>query len=353
MEETNETGAAVGWTCAYTPLVVIEAAGFAPYRVLPLGEPPDQAGRVLHENLCPHVKVVLDRGLHGDLPPLAGVVFMTSCDAMRRLADAWQAVRRSDPVHVMELPIQQTEGAIRFVATELRKLAEVLVAWGGREVTADRLRQSAAARDVLVDLVAEVRTKHAAGKLPGGAARLQALYNEAATLALPHAVEAARALLDASAEHDGARGVPIFLFGNVMPDPGALGLLEACGAHVVDDDLCTGSRGLTRTSLPPDSDPFDRLARALMMRPLCARTVDPARPGALAGEVVRRARACGARGVACHVAKFCDPYLARLPGVREALRAEGLPLLVLEGDCTLRSLGQQRTRIEAFTEMLG
>ena len=30
----------------------------------------------------------------------------------------------------------------------------------------------------------------------------------------------------------------------------------------------------------------------------------------------------------------------------------GLPLLVLEGDCTSRSLGQQTTRIEAFVEML-
>ena len=30
----------------------------------------------------------------------------------------------------------------------------------------------------------------------------------------------------------------------------------------------------------------------------------------------------------------------------------GLPVLLLEGDCTLRSIGQHRTRIEAFVEML-
>ena len=64
------------------------------------------------------------------------------------------------------------------------------------------------------------------------------------------------------------------------------------------------------------------------------------------------ARASGARGVVAHVAKFCDPYLGRLPAIREALREAGLPLLVLEGDCTRRSLGQARTRIEAFCEML-
>jgi benzoyl-CoA reductase/2-hydroxyglutaryl-CoA dehydratase subunit BcrC/BadD/HgdB len=58
----------------------------------------------------------------------------------------------------------------------------------------------------------------------------------------------------------------------------------------------------------------------------------------------------GARGVIGYTAKFCDPYIARLPGVRDALKREGIPFLLLEGDCTLRSIGQHRTRIEAFME---
>ena len=44
--------------------------------------------------------------------------------------------------------------------------------------------------------------------------------------------------------------------------------------------------------------------------------------------------------------------LDRLPAVRETLRQAGIPLLLLEGDCSLRSIEQQRTRIEAFIEML-
>ena len=58
------------------------------------------------------------------------------------------------------------------------------------------------------------------------------------------------------------------------------------------------------------------------------------------------------RGTIGYTVKFCDPYLARLPAVREAFRDAGLPLLLLEGDCTMGSIGQQRTRIEAFVEML-
>ena len=43
----------IGFTCAYTPVPLIEAAGFSPYRVFPETKAPDQAGHLLHDNLCP------------------------------------------------------------------------------------------------------------------------------------------------------------------------------------------------------------------------------------------------------------------------------------------------------------
>jgi len=72
----------------------------------------------------------------------------------------------------------------------------------------------------------------------------------------------------------------------------------------------------------------------------------------MADDILTRAQASGARGVIGQTLKFCDPYLDRLPMVRETLRQAGIPLLLLEGDCSLRSIEQQRTRIEAFIEML-
>ncbi len=86
---SSSTRDRIGFSCAYTPLPVIAAAGFVPHRVLPLSASPDQAGRHLHDNICPHVKRLVDRAMDDDLPPMAGMVVVNSCDAMRRLADAW------------------------------------------------------------------------------------------------------------------------------------------------------------------------------------------------------------------------------------------------------------------------
>ena len=94
------------------------------------------------------------------------------------------------------------------------------------------------------------------------------------------------------------------------------------------------------------------MSRSLLTRQPCARTMEADNPGKLADDVLAAARACQARGIIAHTAKFCDPYLNRMPLVRDLLREAGLPFLVLEGDCTMGSIGQQRTRIEAFIEML-
>ena len=72
----------------------------------------------------------------------------------------------------------------------------------------------------------------------------------------------------------------------------------------------------------------------------------------MAGHLLARAQGSNAKGVIGFTVKFCDPYLARIPMIRDTLKEAGLPFLTIEGDCTTGAMGQQQTRIEAFTEML-
>jgi benzoyl-CoA reductase/2-hydroxyglutaryl-CoA dehydratase subunit BcrC/BadD/HgdB len=348
---------ALAYTCAYTPLPLIHAAGLVPHRLLPTEaqEAPDQAGAHLHDNLCPHVKRVLDRALAGALPDnLAGVVLMGSCDAMRRLADAWRAWRPDDRVFLADLPATTGPEAVSFFADELGRLARVLEEWSGQAPTEDRLAASVELYRSLGAAVERRRRRAARGELHGGWAELQRLLNGAVTGPPEPLLDELQGRGE-GAPAARARGTPVYLFGNVMSDPGAFAMLEECGVRVVGDDLCTGSRQLTTLDAGPDPDGgggLSWLARTTLARPPCARTMIDEAEG-LAGRLLARARAAGARGVITHVLKFCDPYLARLPALRDALREAGVPLLVLEGDCTLRSMGQHRTRIEAFVEMLG
>jgi benzoyl-CoA reductase/2-hydroxyglutaryl-CoA dehydratase subunit BcrC/BadD/HgdB len=182
---------------------------------------------------------------------------------------------------------------------------------------------------------------------------MQTFYNEAMMAPFE---KSARSLKQALAKPESkdpqSNGIPVFLFGNVLPDPEAMTFFESCGARIIEDDLCTGSRLFNPLEIDGNKDLVLQISRSLMTRPPCARTFDPARPLKMADDILTRARASGARGVIGQTLKFCDPYLDRLPMVRETLRQAGIPLLLLEGDCNLRSIEQQRTRIEAFIEMM-
>ena len=77
-----------------------------------------------------------------------------------------------------------------------------------------------------------------------------------------------------------------------------------------------------------------------------------ATPVGFAEQVVASVQQSGARGVISHVLKFCDPYLARLPTIRQALRDAGLPMLALERELNVSGEGQLKTRIQAFLEQI-
>ena len=343
----------IGFACAYTALTLIDAAGFIPYRLMPMTESADLAGSILHDNLCPHVKCLLDRAIAGDLPQLAAVVFVNSCDAMRRLSDAWQKARPKDPVVLIDLPATQDERAVSYLAGELSRLASTLFRWSGKTISAEAIKESIKRYNVLSSLLTELRKRCYQGQLQGGSARLQSLSNLASTAAAEYVIARIQAALaEPELPKAETRNVPIFLFGQVLPDPEAFSFLESCGARLVGDDLCTGSRLLAPIDPEGAGDLFHKIAFGLLRKPACARTIDPADPIRIAEDTLKHAVECDARGAIGYTLKFCDLYLTRLPTLRDIFRDRNFPLLLLEGDCTLRSIGQQRTRMEAFIEML-
>jgi benzoyl-CoA reductase/2-hydroxyglutaryl-CoA dehydratase subunit BcrC/BadD/HgdB len=315
-------------------------------------EAPDRTGGILHDNLCPHVKRILDRALDGDLPKLAGMVFMNSCDAMRRLDDAWRTLPGGAPSVLIDLPVAADEPAVAFFAGELKRLAGTLEAWGGAPLTPAQIRRGIEEYNALSKLLTALADRVKKGTLKDGPARQQEAFNRAATSPLAETAAFVRELLTEPAAGRDPDSVPFYLFGNVLPDPEAFRFFADCGARIAASDLCSGTRLFQPVAIGAGEDPCLPLSRAILGQKPCARTFDPARPVRIAEDILDDARKAGARGVICHTVKFCDPYLARLAAVRMKLQEEGIPFLILEGDCTLRSIGQQRTRIEAFVEML-
>ena len=344
----------IGYTCAYTPLPLIDAAGYTPFRIFPMAESPDQSGQLLHDNLCPHVKRVLDRAMDNDLPELEGLVFMNSCDTMRRMADAWKKVRPNDKVLLIDLPSTRDPLSYTFLSEELSFLWKKLNQWSDSQYETEKIIESIDLYNQICHLLSSIQEHIQHKRISGGYARLQEIYNQVSCIRLESAISFLKEII-ASVDHQNEKenkAPKIFLFGNMLPDPEAYTMIENCGAVISGDDFCSGSRMFHRISISSQATIFSDLSRSLLNRPLCARTFDANQPGKLAADILEMAQKSGANGVIGHVLKFCDPYLDRIAMIRATFKTANMHFLLIEGDCTLRTIGQQKTRIEAFIEML-
>jgi benzoyl-CoA reductase/2-hydroxyglutaryl-CoA dehydratase subunit BcrC/BadD/HgdB len=333
----------IGFTCAYTPVPLIEAAGFSPFRIL---------GHLLHDNLCPHVKKVLDRALADDLPDLEGMVFINSCDSMRRLADAWHETRPDDRIILLDLPSGINSLSLDFLSKEYERLANTLFKWNNENFSTEKIKDKITTWNLLAASVKKIEEKMSLDYFPGIAFRLQQIINTAATDSTDKALEMAQKEIEPKEPAKSDRS-PVFVFGNLLFDPKVYDLFEEWNVHVTASDFCTTSRFITPVDTRTDNNIFRSLADSYFKQTPCARTMDTTKPGSIAQRIVERAKASNAKGVIGFILKFCDPYLARIPMIRQALQKESIPFIMLEGDCTMGSMGQQQTRIEAFTEMLG
>ncbi|MCP4372443.1 MAG: 2-hydroxyacyl-CoA dehydratase, partial [Deltaproteobacteria bacterium] len=345
----------IGFTCAYTPVPLIEAAGFAPFRIFPESKAPDQAGHLLHDNLCPHVKKVLDRALADDLPDLEGMVFINSCDSMRRLADAWHETRPDDKIILIDLPSGINNISLDFLSKEYERLAKTLYKWNSEtfsseiipETILEKIQEKIGRWNLLAASVKKIEEKMSQDYFPGIAFELQQIINTAATDSTDKALAMAQKKIEPKEPAKDGRS-SVFVFGNLLFDPQVYDLFEEWNVHVTASDFCTTSRFITPVDIRTDNNIFRSLADSYLKQTPCARTIDTTKPGSIAQRIVERAKSCKAKGVIGFTLKFCDPYLARIPMIRQALQKESIPFLMLEGDCTMGSMGQQQTRIEAF-----
>ena len=329
------------WFCAYTPLEVLDAAGLSPRRVLGDIEHLEEADAFLHPAFCPYVRACLVEGMSGGENGGDGrvAVFVNSCDAMRRLHDAW-STRVVGPTYMLDMPRRCDALGERLLASSLLSFIKKLEADTGREITPAGLREATALRDEVALHLAHL------GDGLAGSARMR-LARQAQCLPPGEFLALGRDGLPPG------RGMPLLVTGNLLNPEGMVALIEEHGGWLKGVDLCNGERPFGPAG-ELEGDTLEEtclsLARRYLARRHCARMHDaPDRDAALLAMV----RETGARGVVFASLKFCDTYLYDFPRVAAFLEKEGVPLLRLESDYQDGHAGQLSTRVEAFIEMLG
>jgi len=350
----------VGFMNAYVPEELFHAAGYTPVLLLHGRQGRGLAQRHLPGFTCWVVRSALDQALAGEMSGWSGVAFAHTCDALQALADLWPRAVPGIPLFHVAMPDHlQAAGTRPYLLAELTRLRQRLQEVTSHALCDDALCASIALYNRTRSLLQ--RFLAASGRLPAPArdATLRAgfvmpreMYNGLLAELLEALPPAGPPGADGSPQPSGSDdpgGARLIVAGPELADPVLYAVIADAGGRVVGDLLDLGWHHFAG-SVDETTDPLAALVdHALALLPTPTKYQPGQRRDSALLSLVRSSQA---HGVIFARQKFCDPHGFDMVTLRAALDTAAVPHLLVELEQT-PNIGQMRTRVEAFLEMMG
>jgi bzd-type benzoyl-CoA reductase N subunit len=360
-KELHDAGKKViGYFCCFVPDEIITAFDMVPYRIQgSQNDPIDEADALLEPMACPFARSCFNMALKGEYDFLDGFVAPHSCDTIERMYHIWHSNKPSPFNHMINVPHMMGPSSDIFYRKELDYFIKRLEEFSGTKLDQNKLRDAVKLynrRRALLRELYDLRKENP--PRVSGAEITKVLVVGMGIPALEH-IELVQDYIDEIKGRPApkADGLPrIFLWGNEIDDIAFIRLVEECGVHVVMDDLCTGTRFFWE-DVPYTNDPLDGIANRYIGTH-CPRSLKP-QAGNRQEDMENRfgymkefISQWQANGVIFYIVRYCDTCELEGPDLREYLNSLKLPVLMIEDDYSTSTIGQLRTRIQAFLEMI-
>lgn len=355
----------LGYVCLHAPLEMITALRIVPFRMLgDIDEPPTQVDRFLPPAFCPFIRSVFNFSMKGEYDFLDGMILVHSCDAMERTGRIWESVVDHPYFHFMDLPTKVSQRHQNFFREGLNDFKKTLEELISKELSSEELKKAIENHNEQRGLVRNLyeMTKKVPPKISGS----EILQVIGAITSIP-AEEGNKLLREVLAEirkrkSAKFKGPRIFVWGSVLDHPAFVEMIEDLGAHVVIDDLCTGTRGYW-ADVKLNGDLLGSLAYHYLVELRCPRTFKEAlsdrRRKDYSADLEERfgylrefAKTWKVDGAILQPVKYCDCHGFEVPQVKDYFNNLGIPNLLLEYNYTISDREILKTRVEAFLEML-
>jgi bzd-type benzoyl-CoA reductase N subunit len=352
----------IGYLCAFTPVEIIAAAGFIPFRIKrDVNEPITKADTEMETIVCPLVRSCFDMALKGKYEFLDGIVIPHACDSISRTYDVWKNTLNLPYSHLINMPHSTDEPSLNFYKALLGTFRKSLSKFAGKEISDQSLTQAVKLYNQNRAKVRELyELRKASPPLISGAEVARLLI---ASVSIP-VEEATKLIASVIKEVKQRKAVPaakparIMLVGAQVDNVAFIDLIEDSGAWVVADDLCPGAREFM-ADVTVTKNPIDGIAERYLRKIKCGRTFIERKgsyPDYLEerfGHIGRFIKDFKVDGVVLYIYKYCDPYGFDVPSMKSYIESVGAPVLYLEDEYSMSTIGRLRTRIQAFLEVLG
>ena len=352
-------GKIIGYVCPNVPDELIMAAGALPYRVRPRESKDTAEGdrytTVLNCTFCRHL---IDESARGKFAFLDGFVGTNACDQMRRASDLFRLVflkdGKNDKNYFQEyiatprLPLE--EPSHRYYREELDRLRSSLEKHFKVKITDEKLKEAIKVTNESRRLLRRLYDLRKAEKPPITGA--ETLYVTVAYTAMPKDIFNAK-LKELLKALEGRVAAPsykkrMFLYGSELDDPEWIKVIEDAGGLVVADGLCYGAK-LFWDLIDEKKKPMDAITDRYLERFSCPRMADFERRMGIIKQIMKDWKADGLVGERLIM---CQLWAGERGLCDIETRDTKIPTLWIDREYLLGSLGQMKTRVQAFLESL-
>jgi benzoyl-CoA reductase subunit C len=362
-ELKEERKKVIGYICSFVPLEIITAAGCIPFRVRgEVHEPITKGDTLLETIVCPYYRSCFDLSVKQRYAFLSGLVIPHGCDSMVRSYSAWSYSLTFSYFHFVNIPTVCGESSFEFFGAELDTFRKSLEKFTGKAITDDDLARAIRIHNENRDKVrALYEFRKADPPLISGTELTMVL-----TVGSSLPIYEANTLFDQVLAEIGRReksalpkGPRILIDGACLDNIELIKLVEEIRGNVVADTVCNGARDyFPKTDV--GGDPIDALVHRYLDKINCPKTYRENKTGTFEGDIASRFGDIGAYvkefkvdGAILYVYKYCDPFGFEVPARKAYYQSIHIPLLHLEDVYSAGTIGQLRTRIQAFLEMIG
>jgi benzoyl-CoA reductase/2-hydroxyglutaryl-CoA dehydratase subunit BcrC/BadD/HgdB len=352
----------IGYVCSFVPLEFITAAGGVPFRIRgDVHEPITKGDTLLETIVCPYYRSCFDLAVKGKYSFLSGTVVPHACDSMVRSYSAWAYSLDMPYVHFVNTPSVVEASSFEFFNEELKTFKKSLEEFTGREITEADLVKAIELHNTLRDKIKSLYELRKSDPPLISGAELTKVVTVSSSLPVEEAVallEEVLAQMGQRKESPLKKGARILIDGACIDNAELIQLIEGLGANVVADTICNGARD-SWPRVRVNGDPIDALSHRYLDAVNCPKTYRENKSGTFEGDIQARFRDIGfmakefdVDGAILYVYKYCDPFGFEVPARKAYYESIDVPLLYLEDLYSGGTIGQLRTRIQAFLEMI-
>lgn len=346
-------GKVIAYSCASTPVEIIEASGILPYRIKALGHSETELadGEMSLFN-CSFCRACLQLAMDGTYDFIDGLIENNGCDHLRAMYENWQ--HNVDPgfFHYLKVPHFSSRESLDYFQGELEILRDAISERFSLDIGDDSLEEAIARREEVRKLWGELCSlREMKEPLVTGSDALSAMITGSSMRSEDYAALLSRLI----EERRGGKAVKpkarLMLTGAATDELEWFEEIERLGGIIVADALCFGSRAFCQ-SMPREGNPLRRLAESYLNNLFCPRMYTEY--ANRRDFIMERAKRSGAEGMIVLYNKFCDLHGVDAVLLRRDMEKIGVPVLILEKEYSATAdLGRIKTRIQAFMERIG